>query len=203
MKQTILSATFLLISAGVTIAQTVVSDSDPQQSTPQQTAYVRPEKKERLKHYALNMFGPEALAKAVLNAGISTARNSPREWGPHWEGFGRRTASNLGKGIINSTVTYGLDEAFKLDSRFYRSKKKNVGARVGNALISPFTTRNASGKRVFGFPKIVGAYTANIIAAETWYPARYNYKDGLKSGTVSLGMSAVYNLVREFIWKKK
>ncbi len=202
MKRTLLPALLILLSVGLVAAQTSVTVADDKQtSSTQQAAYVRPDKKNRIKHYAKSMFGPEALIKAVANAGISTAKNSPREWGPHWEGFGRRFSSNLGKGIINSTVSYGLDEAFKLDSRFYRSQKRNVKARVANALISPFTARNESGKRVFGFPKIAGAYTSNVIAAETWYPARYNYKDGLKSGTISLGMSVVFNLVREF-WKK-
>ena len=42
---------------------------------------------------------------------------------------------------------------------------------------------------------------ASIIAAETWYPKRYDFKDGLKSGTFSLGMNAAFNLVKE-IFKK-
>jgi hypothetical protein len=166
-----------------------------------QNGYVRPDSGTRFKQYVKGMFGPEALAKNVVSAGYFTWRNSPVEWGDHWEGFGRRFASGMGKGVINQTTMYGLDEAFKLDSSYYRSKDKSVGARVKNALISPVTARDRSGNRVFGFPRIAGTYTAAIIAAETWYPARYNYKSGLKSGTISLGTSAVFNLVKEFIWK--
>jgi hypothetical protein len=29
-----------------------------------------------------------------------------------------------------------------------------------------------------------------------------NRKDGVKNGTVSLGFTAAFNLVKEFIWKK-
>ena len=105
------------------------------------------------------------------------------------------------KNVIINTVIYGLDESFKLDSSYYRSKDKSVGGKVKNALISPVTARDKNGNRVFGFPRVVGTYTASIVAAETWYPARYNYKDGLKSGTISLGMNAAFNLVKEFIWK--
>ncbi len=71
-----------------------------------------------------------------------------------------------------------------------------------NALLSPVTARDKNGKRVVGIPRIVGTYTGSIIAAETWYPARYDYKDGLKSGTYSLGMNAVFDLIKEFVWKK-
>ena len=43
------------------------------------------------------------------------------------------------------------------------------------------------------------ALTAAIVASETWYPKRYNYVDGLKSGSFSLGMNVAFNLVKEII----
>ncbi len=125
------------------------------------------------------------------------------EWGDRWPGFGRRFASNVGKSIIKGTVTYGLDEAFKLDSSYYRSQKKDPGSRIKNALLSSVTARDKNGKRVFGFPHIAGTYTSSIVAAEAWYPARFNYKNGLKSGTISIGMGAVFNIIKEFIPRKK
>jgi hypothetical protein len=98
---------------------------------------------------------------------------------------------------------YGLGEAFKLDSRYYRSPKgSGTAAKIKNALISPVTARDKNGHRVVGFPRLVGTYTASIVAAETWYPARYDWKDGMKSGTISLGFNAAFNLVKEFLWKK-
>ena len=143
-----------------------------------------------------------AIGKTVASAGIATWRNSPEEWGDRWEGFGRRVASGFGKNVIKQTTTYGLDEALKLDSHYYRSDKKDFGSKVANALISPVTARNKDGKRVVGIPRIAGTYTSSIVAAEAWYPARYSWKDGVKSGTISLGMNAVFNLVKEFVWKK-
>lgn len=166
-----------------------------------QNWYVRPDAKTRFKRYVSGMFGPVAIGKTIVSAGYSTWRNSPEEWGDRWEGFGRRFASGMGKNIVKNTVSYGLDETFKLDSHYYRSQRKSVGAKIKNSLISPVTARDKNGKRVFGFPRIVGTYTAAIVAAETWYPARYSYKDGLKSGTISLGLNAAFNLVKEFIWK--
>jgi hypothetical protein len=163
--------------------------------------YVRPDRKTRQKDYLKSIFGPFALARTVVDAGISTARNSPEEWGGGWEGFGRRTASGFGKNVIKQTVMYGLDETFKLDSKFYRSQNRSFGAKLKNALISPFTARNANGQRVFGFPRIAGTYVSSIIAAETWYPKRYDYKNGLRSGTISLGLNAAFNLFKEFIKK--
>jgi len=166
------------------------------------TAYVRPDAAARRKRFVNSLIGPVALGRMVFNAGVSTWTNSPEEWGTHWEGFGRRFASNLGKNGIRQVTSFGLDEALKYDSYFYRSKNKSVGARLKNALISPVTARDREGKRVIGIPRIAAAYTSSIIAVEAWYPDRYNWKDGLITGTTSLGFNAAFNLFREFIWKK-
>lgn len=166
------------------------------------TGYTRPDGKTRAKRYFNSMFGPFSLARSVATAGISTWRNSPEEWGPHWEGFGKRFASNIGRSVIRNSVMFGMDEALKVDSHFYRSQKRDAKSRIVNALISPVTARKPDGKRTIGLPRIAGTYTASIVAAETWYPDRYDYKDGLRNGTISLGFNAAFNLVKEFIWKK-
>lgn len=162
----------------------------------------RPDAATRRKRFFNSVVGPVALGRNVATAGISTWRNSPEEWGTKWEGFGRRIASNLGKNAIKQTTKFGLDEALRVDSHFYRSQKKSAGARIRNALISPVTARNANGKRVLGVPNLVGTYGSNIIAYEAWYPDRYDWKDGVRSGTISLGFSAAFNLFKEFVWKK-
>ena len=107
----------------------------------------------------------------------------------------------MGKKMIKQTTIYGLDEAFKIDSRFYRSEKKDIGSRITNALISPVTARRPDGKRVFGVSRVAGTYASSIIAAETWYPDRYSWKTGVRSGTISLGFNAAFNLFKEFVWK--
>lgn len=183
-------------------AQNDQPQSEDKNSANQTTStYVRPSAKKRRNDYINSVVGPFALARTVVSAGIGTARKSPEEWGGQWEGFGRRVASNLGKSAIKQTTIYALDEGFKLDSKFYRSQKRDFGSKVKNALVSPFTARKPDGKRVFGFPRIAGTYASSIIAAETWYPKRYDYKDGLRSGTVSLGLNVAFNLFKEFIKK--
>ena len=145
------------------------------------------------------MFSVESLAKYVGVAGFATWRNTPREWGVHWNGFGKRFASNVGKSVIGNTTRYALEEAFKLDSHYYRSTKKNAASRIKNALISPLAARTTAGKLAFGFPSIIGTYTAQIAAVEIWYPKRYGWQAGLRSGTISIGTEMLFNLFREFI----
>ena len=205
-----LSAVLFLTAFSFTFAfaQTSPSPSPTPSPAPANTSsdasapYTRPTAKARFNRYVNSMIGPFALARQVAGAGISTARNSPEEWGGQWEGFGKRLASNFGKNVIKQTTIYGLDEALKLDSGYYRARGESTGAKIKNALISPVTARTPSGRRTIGIPRLVGTYTGNIIARETWYPDRYDWKDGVRSGTISLGIGAAFNLFKEFVWKK-
>lgn len=203
MKSKLFLAILLLIAfSGVNAQDTAPAKDSDQPKPPPPAAYVRPSAEKRFKRYLNNTFGPFALAGNAISAGISTATNEPEEWGKKWEGFGRRFASDLGRSVIEETTTYGLDEALKLDSGFYRSQKRDAGSRIKNALLSTVTARKPNGKRTIGVPRIAGIYTGAIVAAEAWFPSRFDYKDGLRNGTISLGANAAFNLFREFVLKK-
>ncbi|HNU07301.1 MAG TPA: hypothetical protein PKO33_05995 [Pyrinomonadaceae bacterium] len=163
--------------------------------------YQRPDPEERRSHYLKSIFGPTALARVAATALFGTLGNRPEEWGKGPEGFGRRLASDFGKNIIKQSAMAGLDEVMKVDSRFYRSKKRDLKSKIGNALLSTVTARTPSGKRTIGVPRIAGTYISSVVAAEVWYPNRYNYRDGLRNGTISLGFNAAVNLFRELIKK--
>ena len=195
----------LLLGPSLVSAQQPTPEPSPSPDTAAvatANGYVRPDADERRKRYINSMVGPVALARTVGTAGISTWRNSPEEWGTKWEGFGRRVASNFGRNVIKQTTIYGLDEALKVDSSYHRAKNKGVGGKIANALISPVTARKPNGERTIGVPRLVGTYSAAIISREVWYPDRFDWKDGVRSGTISLGFNAAFNLVKEFIWKK-
>lgn len=184
--------------------KTSPDDADKTNQPPNQTqppAYVRPDGKKRFYHYLDNVVGPTAFIGPVFGAGINTASNSPEEWGKTWKGFGRRFASEVGKNAIKETTTYAIDEAFKLDSNYYRSTKSGFVPRLKHAVISSVTARNKNGKVVIGFPRIAGGYAAEIIAYETWYPKRFGVKDGLREGTISIGTNALLNVFKEFVFK--
>ena len=147
------------------------------------------------------MFGPWSIGRAVASAGLSSWSNSPEEWGPHWDGFGKRFASNMGRSVIKNTMMYGMDETFKLDSYYYRSTKRDWKSKVKNAMLSPVIARKPDGTKVFGFPRVVSTYASSVIVAETWYPGT-DWKDGLRNGSMTLLFNGGYNLLKEFVLKK-
>ena len=190
-------ATFSVYSQEVKKTQSTDKTTSQNQKTTDD--YVFPSEQERFHRYVKSTIGPLRLGRTAVSAGIGQWRDTPHEWGQGAEGYGKRFASSLGRNAIRQTVTYGLDEAMGLDSGFQRSKREGFFPRMKDALIQNVTSRTRSGDRVFSVPRVAGAYAGGIIAAETWYPDRYSYKDGLRSGTKSLVTGFGINLVREFV----
>jgi len=172
------------------------------QTTVNQTSnsdYVFPTARKRFDRYVSSTIGPMRLLRTGVSAGLDQWRDEPEEWGQGAKGYGRRFASSLGRNAIQQTVTYGLDEAMGLDSGFEKSKREGFFPRMKDALLQTVTSRTKSGKRVFSVPRLAGVYAGGIIPAETWYPERYSYKDGLRHGTKTLLTGFGINLMREFV----
>jgi hypothetical protein len=175
---------------------------EPAQTDANQTIsqpYVFPTKRERFNRYVKSTVGPFSLLYTGLSAGINQWRDEPEEWEQGASGYGKRYASSFGRNAIQQTVIYGLDTALGLDSGFKRSQRKGFLPRMKDALAQNITSRTRTGKRVISVPRLTGVYASHIISTETWHPSRYDYKDGLRSGTVSLATGFGINLVREFI----
>lgn len=165
--------------------------------------YVREMKKERFKDYVRNIIGPYSLLGTAVFAGIFQYRNLPPEWENDRKGYTRRFGSALGVLAINETAVYALDEALKLDSDYYKSKKKTFKGRLQDSIVNTFMECKPDRKRVFGFPCIAGKYLSAIIADTTWYPERFGVKDGIVDGTYSIGIDVLFNVAREFLLKGK
>ena len=176
------------------VSATAKPDPDPFDT------YVFPKRGERFERYVKDTVGPLRLARITLAAGIDQWRDNPEEWEQGMKGYGKRFASTFGRNAIQQSVTYGLDEAFGLDTGFQRSSREGVFARVKHAFMENLTSRTKSGRRVISAPRLVGVYTGAVVATETWYPERYSYKDGLRMGTGTLITGFGINLVREFIF---
>lgn len=191
MKKTFLFSLILLVCVNA-FAQTT-----SQQTSNTPTTYTRPNAEERFKKYVNSAIGPTSFIGPIFSSTFRQIRNRPEEWEKTSTGFARRFGNSVGRNIIKQTVTYGLDETLKLDSNYYKSQKKDFKSKLSNAFLSTFTARTPSGKRVVGAPKIIGTYSAAIIANETWMPKRFDYKDGLRDGTVNLGTNVLVNLFKE------
>ena len=180
----------------------VLTNQSTTTSTNQKTnqPYVFPTPKERFNRYVKSVVGPSSLLRSAINAGVNQWRDKPEEWEQGASGYGKRYASTFGRNAIQHTVIYGLDSALGWDTGFRKSTRTGFFPRAKDALAYNITSRTKTGKRVISVPRIAGAYTSGVISREAWYPERYSYKDGLRSGTNSLLTGFALNLVREFVF---
>lgn len=199
----ILVAAFSAHSQQTTTTKTTTSEQTATSSQTAQAAttpaYVFPDHGERFRRYVKSTVGPFRLGYTAVTAGLAQWGDDPEEWGQGAQGYGKRFASGFGRNAIQQTVTYGLDEALHLDTGFQKSKREGFFPRLKDALLQNVTSRTRSGKRVPSAPRLVGVYAGGVIAAETWYPERYSYKDGLRNGTKTLLTGFGINVFREFV----
>src|ERR1039458_8965148 len=88
--------------------------------------YTRPTEKTKIQNYLFDAYGPYPAAGAAFAAGISQAYNTPREWRQGAAGYSKRFGSDFGIAAISTTMRYGLAEAFREDTLYYRCECKGV-----------------------------------------------------------------------------
>ena len=54
--------------------------------------------RQRIQWAAKTAVSPRRFAGYTVSSAISTATNSPREYGPHWEGYGKRIGLRMSTG---------------------------------------------------------------------------------------------------------
>ena len=113
------------------------------------------------------------------------------------KGYGKRFASSFGRNAIQQTVTYGLDEAFDLDTGFQRSSREGVFPRVKHAFRNDHIT-NEDRKTGALRAATRGCLHRRHRRDRDVVSRAVQYKDGLRIGTGTLITSFGINLVREF-----
>lgn len=163
--------------------------------------YIRPSGKTKLHNYLFDAFGPYPIVGAGLAAGVNQAYNTPPEWKQGVAGYGKRFGSDFGIAAVSTTTRYGLAQAFKEDTLYYRCECKGLFPRLSHAVISTLIARRGDdGHRVFSFPSLIAPYAGSMTAVYAWYPGRYNGKDALRMGNYTMLLYASANVGLEFLY---
>ncbi|HKN20054.1 MAG TPA: hypothetical protein VJX73_01485 [Terracidiphilus sp.] len=163
--------------------------------------YIRPTERTKVSNYAFDAFGPNPIAAAGATAGINQWTNSPPEWGQGVEGFGKRFGSDYAIAAIGTTARYGLAEAFREDTLYYRCECSGPFPRLRHAVISTLTGRRGQdGHRVFSISALAAPYAGSMIAVHLWYPDRFDAKDAFRMGNYSLLSYMGGNIALEFFY---
>jgi hypothetical protein len=168
---------------------------------PPDLSYLPPTGKMKLYNYVFDAFGPYPIVLAAGAAGINQAYNTPPEWEQGTVGYSKRFASDFGIAAVSTTTRYGLAQAFKEDTLYYRCECKGLFPRLRHAVTSTLTARRGDdGHRVFSFPALVAPYAGSMTAVYAWYPGRYNGKDAFRMGNYTMLGYVSGNIALEFLY---
>jgi hypothetical protein len=164
--------------------------------------YRFPSGREQFKTWALNAFGPSAVAGSVVGSAWGQwVIDEPPEWPGGGRGFAERFGAASATTAITETSFSLLSAATRQDSRYYRCPCTGLGPRLAHSLKMTFMARRPDGGAVFSVAKTVSPFVGPLVTRTTIYPDRYTYADGALSGAYAVLMNAGWNLAREFILK--
>jgi hypothetical protein len=163
--------------------------------------YVRPTQGTKARNYAFDTFGPYPIVGAAFAAGINQFTNSPPEWNQGVEGYSKRFGSDFGIAVVTTTTRYGLAQAFREDTLYYRCECSGFFPRLRHAAFSTLTGRQGEdGHRVFSIPALVAPYAGAMTAVYGWYPNRYGAKDAFRMGNYTMLWYMGSNVGLEFLY---
>jgi hypothetical protein len=137
------------------------------QNPSQSGAYQPISGKERVGWVVLGTVGPRNLAGGVFTSAYSTALNNPREYGPGWEGFGKRYGIRLTGVGTSNLMEAGMGALWGEDPRYFRAPGESFGKRVKNIIRLTFVTRRRDGNYRPAYARFI-AIPGNNFLSNTW-----------------------------------
>jgi hypothetical protein len=117
-----------------------------------------------------NTIGLNNLLGDLFSAGVGTAFNQPREYGTHWDGFGKRYGLALAGSATSNTMEAELGAIWGEDPRYHRAEDgSSFGARVRHAVKLTFLAQNRDGEIVPAYARYAGIVGSNFLS-NAWRP---------------------------------
>lgn len=159
----------------------------------------------RLKWFAQSTAGPRSLAGGLFSAGLGTALDSPSEYGPHWEGFGKRYGMRLTGVSTGNAIEATLGAVLHEDPRYFPATHQPFGTRVKNIVDLTFRAYHPDGQKHLADARMVATFGNNFLS-DTWRaPSESDWQHALIRTAEGYGARALSNTFAEFapqVWKK-
>jgi hypothetical protein len=165
---------------------------------------------DRLKWFAVSTGGPlSLLAAGPISAGFGTAVNRPKEYGPHWEGFGQRYGMRLTGVSTGNAIEASLGAMWGEDPRYFQSPRRGFGTRVKYVIKATFVAPGRDGTLHPAYARYIGNVGNNFLS-NTW---RVQSENGAGSAALRCLLGVVGRMsgnafaefwpdVRKRVWRK-
>ena len=165
-------------------------------SEPQPTPITVEERVEWFRHATV---GVPTMVAGVIPAGFGTLFNRPKEYGTHWDGFGKRYGIRLTGSSTSNAMEASLGAVWGEDPRYYRlGRGQGFKRRLKNALVQAFVDHDRHGNVMPAYARYMAIPGSNFLS-NTWRPGSEANVSGalLRTGLGFLDRAAS-NLFNEF-----
>jgi hypothetical protein len=121
----------------------------------------------RWKWFALSTVGPQSLAGGAISAAWGTLFNAPREYGTHWDGFGKRFGMRLTGLSVSNAAEAGLGSIWGEDPRYIPTQGLAFRNRVGHVMKMTFVARYRDGGDRPAYARYIGI-SGNNFMSNAW-----------------------------------
>ena len=123
--------------------------------------------RQRLKWFVRSTVGPESLTAGLFTAGFGTGLDRPREYGPHWEGYGKRYGMRFTGIATGNAMEAAFGSLWGEDPRYFRATGQSVKGRIKNVIVMTLMARQADGTMAPAYARYIGT-SGNNFLSNTW-----------------------------------
>jgi hypothetical protein len=154
--------------------------------------------KEKLRYDSRHLFDIDNFVFAGIGAAFDQARDRPGQWGQGWGAYSERYASHIGQYMVQRSIMYPVQAIDHEDTRYFRSKHTNYGARAGDAFLHTLWRHSDDGGFMPAYSEFFGDYGAAAISRQ-WWPDKYHTASAIFiAGSDTILIDGAINLFHEF-----
>jgi hypothetical protein len=152
----------------------------------------------RLEWFARSTAGRASLVGGLFSAALGTAIDGPSEYGPHWEGFGKRYGMRLTGISTGNAIEASLGAPLGEDPRYFHTVHSPLGRRVKNVVDLTFRAYGSDGERHLAYARYTATFGNNFISNQWRAQSEADWQHALIRTAEGFGGRALSNTFREF-----
>ncbi len=123
----------------------------------------------RVRYLLHENLDPAVLAENVAIGAVYTYTNSPPEYGPHWDGFGKRVGMITAEYGVKTVMEVGLGSIWGEDPRYARTEGQTLSGRLGHIFKMTFLATNRAGQTMPAYARYL-AIPGSSFLSNQWRP---------------------------------